>query len=303
MKGKIFSLICLIALFMSIQASALTTEEAVLIERLKYDPDGDGKVGLEVAVNALQIVAGIKQADYTNSLGMSFKQIPAGTFMMGSPTDELGRISNETLHQVTLSKSFYIQTTEVTQAQWETVMGSNPSYFAACGSNCPVEKVSWDDIQLFIVEMNNRGEGTYRLPTEAEWEYAARAGSTTALANGNITETACEADANLDAMGWYCGNSDSTKHPVAQKKPNAWGLFDMHGNVVEWLEDDWHDNYTDSPTDGSSWVDVPRASFRAARSGSWRDNAMHCRSANRHRLEPSRRDTDVGFRLVFFPDQ
>jgi len=123
-----------------------------------------------------------------------------------------------------------MQTTEVTQGQWRAVMGSNPAYFQNCGDDCPVEQVSWDDIQTFIAVLNTRGEGIYRLPTEAEWEYAARAGSTAALANGGTTVTDCSYDQNLDAMGWYCGNAASKTHPVAQKQPNAWGLYDMHGN-------------------------------------------------------------------------
>ncbi len=166
---------------------------------------------------------------------MDFVLIKAGTFMMGSPEDEEGRYYKEIQHQVILTQDYYMQTTELTQGQWEAVMGSNPSNFYNCGSNCPVEKVSWNDIQAFIEKLNQRGEGIYRLPTEAEWEYAARAGSTTAFANGGITERGCSYDANLDAMGWYYGNADGT-HPVAQKLPNAWGLYDMHGNVWEWCQ-------------------------------------------------------------------
>lgn len=117
---------------------------------------------------------------FKNSLGQEFKLLPAGTFTMGSPSDELGRGSNETQHEVTLTKSFYMMTTEVTQAQWEAVMGSNPSSFSGCPT-CPVEQVSWNDVQSYITQMNVRGEGIYSLPTEAQWEYAARAGSTTAF--------------------------------------------------------------------------------------------------------------------------
>ena len=137
---------------------------------------------------------------------------------------------------MTISQAYHLQTTEVTQAQWEAVMGSNLSWFSGC-SNCPVEQVSWNDVQGFIATMNQRGEGTYRLPTEAEWEYACRAGSNTAFANGPITETGCGNDPNLDALGWYCGNSDDNTNQEAQKTPNAWGLFDMHGNVWEYCQD------------------------------------------------------------------
>jgi formylglycine-generating enzyme required for sulfatase activity len=158
------------------------------------DVNNDGKVGLEDIICGLQIVAGIRpqQSSITVSLGasMTFVLIPAGTFMMGSPTTELGRSREETQHQVTLTKSFYMQTTEVTQGQWKAVMGSNTSFFSSCGDDCPVEIVSWDDATSFIQKLNQM-EGTtqYRLPTEAEWEYAAKAGSTTAFHNGEITHT------------------------------------------------------------------------------------------------------------------
>jgi len=238
---------------------------------------------------------------YTNSLGMTFNLIPAGTFMMGSPEDELGRSDyfDETLHQVTLTQSYYMQTTEVTQGQWKAVMGSNPSYFSECGDNCPIETVSWDDAQEFITKMNQRGEGTYRLPTEAEWEYAARAGSTTAFANGGITDIGC-GDPNLDAIGWYCGNANRTTHPVMQKQANAYGLSDMSGNVWEWCQD-CHGNYpTGSVTDptGSS-----SGSARVIRGGSWFSHAGRCRSADRSGSWPGYRDHDLGFRLASSPSQ
>ena len=253
---------------------------------------------------------------YTNSLGMTFNLIPAGTFTMGSPSSELGRGDDETQHQVTLTQSYYMQTTEVTQGQWRSVMGSNPSYFSSCGDDCPVETVSWDDIQTFITAMNQRGEGTYRLPTEAEWEYAARAGSTTALANGNISVTDCSYDPNLDAMGWYCGNSDVTyagcyncsswggptcagPHPVGGKQPNDWGLYDMHGNVYEWCQD-WYGSY---PTGAVTNPSGPSSgSARVLRGGSWGNGARICRSANRY-YYPGHRDYGIGFRLVVLPGQ
>jgi len=239
----------------------------------------------------------IGSGTYTNSLGQTFKLIPAGTFTMGSPPNEPGRINNETQHQVTLTKSFYMQTTEVTQSQWQAVMGSNPSYFSGC-STCPVEKVSWDDVQSYINKMNLRGEGTYSLPTEAQWEYAARAGSTTAFANGGITEAGCGHDPNLDAMGWYCGNSGKKAHPVAQKTPNAWGLYDMSGNVYEWCQD-WYGNYPSSsvtdPTGPSS------GSVRVLRGGSWDIDARYCRSADRDADTPGYRGNNLGFRLARTP--
>jgi formylglycine-generating enzyme required for sulfatase activity len=234
---------------------------------------------------------------YTNSLGMTFILLPAGTFTMGSPLDELGRDTNETQHQVTLTQPFYMMTTEVTQGQWAAVMGSNPSYFSGCPT-CPVETVSWDDVQTYISYMNARGEGTYDLPTEAQWEYAARAGSTTAFYNGGITETGSGYDPNLDAIGWYTYNSGSKTHPVAQKTPNAWGLYDMSGNVWEWCQG-WHDSYgsgaATDPTGSTS------ASYRIFRGGGWYYNANYCRSANRNDGSPDYGSYSIGFRLAVKP--
>jgi len=215
--------------------------------------------------------------------------------MMGSPSGEPGHESDETQHRVSISNSFYMQTTEVTQGQWKAVMGSNPSKFTDCGDDCPVEQVSWDDIQGFIKKLNQKGEGTYRLPTEAEWEYAARAGSTTAFANGGISETGCGNEPNLSKMGWYCGNAGSKTHEVGQKSPNAWGLYDMHGNVWEWCAD-WKGDYptgaVTDPTGPSS------GSFRVLRGGVWSNFARYCRTAYRGYDSPGGRSSSYGFRLV-----
>ena len=244
---------------------------------------------------------GSRPSTLTNSVGMTFKYIPPGTFTMGSPTNELGRYRDETQHQVTLTQGFYMQTTEITQGQWKTVMGTNPSYFTSCGINCPVEQVSWDDVQTFISKMNQRGDGTYRLPTEAEWEYAARAGSTTAFANGDITELECGYDPNLAAMGWYCYNSGDVDfnfatRPVAQKQHNAWGLYDMHGNVWEWCQD-WYGDY---PTGLAIDPTGPSSSYHSdlvVRGGGWSYEARNCRSAVRGRTWSSP-DYGTGARLV-----
>ncbi|MBF0227256.1 MAG: formylglycine-generating enzyme family protein [Desulfobacterales bacterium] len=236
---------------------------------------------------------------YTNSIGMTFVLIPAGTFIMGSPGTELGRWSNETQHQVTLTKAFYMQTTEVTQGQWKAVMGSNPSYFSSCGDNCPVEQVSWNDCQQFISKLNvMEGVSLYRLPTEAEWEYAARAGSTTALYNGNVTVTDCSYDSNLNIMGWYCGNADNKTHEVAQKQANGWGLYDMHGNVWEWCSDGYG-AYPSTPV--TDPVGPTAGSYLVKRGGSWYDYARYCRSAYRSNNTPSSYDIKIGLRLSRTP--
>ncbi len=261
--------------------------------------------------------------NFTNSFGMTFNLLSAGTFMMGSPTDEPGRMNNETQHEVTLTQDFYMQTTEVTQGQWEAVLteaesreisigglSKTPSNFSSCGSGCPVETISWDDIQIFIIALNQLGEGTYNLPTEAQWEYAARAGSTTAFANGDITVLAGGLDPNLEAMGWYWQNtgalgiSEHGTKPVSQKDANAWGLYDMHGNVwewcLEWYEYDLGSDSVIDPTGPSSGY------YKPLRGGSWKmSNARACRSASRHGGSESAGDGDEsdGFRLIMLLSQ
>ena len=204
--------------------------------------------------------------------------IRPGKFLMGS---ENGVSDEKPVHEVTISRSFYLGKYEVTQAQWEAVMGSNPSHFK--GATLPVECVSWEDCQKFIEKINSTGVGTFRLPTEAEWEYACRAGTTGDYAG------------NLDEMAWYTSNGDSKTHPVGTKKANPWGLYDMHGNVWEWCQD-WYDSYRqDRQTDPKG---AAGGSGRVLRGGSWSNNARGCRSASRDWHSPSSRGYDLGFRLV-----
>ena len=163
-----------------------------------------------------------------DSFPIEFVRIPAGSFMMGSPEDEEGRHPSEWQHEVRISQECWPGKYEVTQREWEAVMGTNPSGLRECGARCPVEWVSWDDVQEFIRRLNERESGSgyvYRLPTEAEREYAARAG-TTGVRYGE-----------LDSIAWYSGNSGRTTHPVGQKRASAWGLHDMLGNVWEWVAD------------------------------------------------------------------
>lgn len=246
---------------------------------------------------------------FKNSLGQTFKLIPAGTFKMGSPSDELGRYDDETQHHVTLTKPFYMQTTEVTQAQWETVMGSNPSSNQGC-STCPVETVSWDDVQSYITKMNHRGEGTYRLPTEAQWEYAARAGSTTPFYNGGIASypdmEVCNFDANLNAIAWYCYNAgEHGPSPVAGKTPNHWGLFDMSGNVGEWCQD-FYGRYYYTSNPATDPTGPSYGTQRVMRGGPcmWNLAARDYRSAARwfDSTDPRiGRSVEIGFRLLRLP--
>ncbi len=252
----------------------------------------------------------------TNALGMRFIAVPAGRFTMGSPVSEPGRERVETLHTVVISKGFYIQETEVTQGQWKRLVGFNPSAFPECGDNCPVDTVSWDQCMEFIRVLNQYERTTkYRLPTEAEWEYACRAGTTTAFTSGPLTQTACKpVDPALDSVGWYCANSgyknppdDLRPHPVKTKKPNRWGIYDMHGNVQEWCLDacKWRDilrgrvgattdTYRDNIVDPLS----TRGDRRIFRGGGWHQTPRYCRSAHRGYYKPVAKRNSLGFRIV-----
>lgn len=235
-------------------------------------------------------------ADFTNSIGMKFKDIPAGSFTMGTPTpncskdnpftekneyDEcLGSIhKSETLAHHVSVKSFYMQESEVTQGQWYEIMGDNPAKFKTGNPDMPVEQVSWDDAQRFIKKLNAKeGEDKYRLPTEEEWEYVARAETTTK---------------------WYCGESESClssiavydthePKPVKSKKPNAFGLYDISGNVWEWTDSCWTKDYNSSK----------ECKFKVLRGGSWSYSSSYTRSANRHFNVSDFRYNDRGFRLL-----
>jgi len=219
-----------------------------------------------------------------NSIGVEFVLIPAGTFIMGS---EDGESDERPTHQVTISRPFYLGKYEVTQGQWQAVMGNNPSLFQG-DAKLPVERIWWSEVQDFIGKLNAReGGNRYRLPTEAEWEYAARAGSTSTYSFGNEV-------ARLEEYAWYRDNSGGKTHPVGQLKPNAWGLYDMHGNVMEWVQD-WYGRYTAEPVTNPQGP--ASGSHRMRRGGAWNSLAAVCRSANRYSV-PGFRDDFLGFRLV-----
>jgi formylglycine-generating enzyme required for sulfatase activity len=227
----------------------------------------------------------------TNSIGMEFVLIPAGEFEMGSPSDEEGRLdTEEPVHHVNIEKAFYMCKYEVTQKQWREIMADNPSHFK--GDDLPVEMVSWDDVQEFIKKLNEK-EGTdkYRLPSEAEWEYACRAGTSTRYSLGDD-------ESKLGDYAWYYANSGDNTHPVGQKKSNSWGLYDMHGNVWEWVQDSGHEDYNGAPTDGSAWESEYYGALRVFRGGCWYDFAGDCRSAIRLHLVPRLRGYHLGFRIL-----
>jgi len=230
-----------------------------------------------------------------NSVGMKLKQIPAGTFTMGSKEN-----SNEKpVHEVEISKAFYIGIYEVAQAEYKAVMGNNPSNFN--GTNAPVENVNWIDANNFCrkLEEKERAAGKlpkgyeYRLPTEAEWEYARRAGSKGKYCFGDDVM-------QLPKYGWFTNNSDSKTHPVGLKKPNAWGLYDMHGNVWEWCKD-WYGDYAAGKAKDP--LNSSLGSGRVGRGGSWDDWASRCRSAYRNGNSPGYRNIAIGFRVVLAPSQ
>ncbi len=210
--------------------------------------------------------------------------VKGGTFLMGSE-----KVFEEPVHQVNLP-DFYIGKYPVTQALWKAVMGEdqNPSEFK--GDNRPVEMVSWQETQDFLKKLNQRTGRSYRLLTEAEWEYAARGGENRQgfeYAGGN----------KLKDVGWYDENSYGETKPVGLKYPNELGLFDMSGNVFEWVEDQWHNDYEKAPDDGTAWVDRSEGSNRVIRGGGWSLGALGCRVSVRLNNDPSDRDSDVGFRL------
>ena len=228
-------------------------------------------------------------------LGLELIWIKPGTFVMGSPPHEADRNKAEGPQtEVTLTRGFWLGKTPVTQGQYEAVAGSNPSHFKAVGKDAPVEEVSWVDAMDYCHKLTGQErtagllpEGyAYTLPTEAQWEYVRRAGKTEAYAG------------NPDTMAWHKGNSDGTTHPVATKEANAWGLFDLSGNVLQWCFD-WFGDYPGGAVTDPTGPDYGH--FRMARGGSWRMGPELCRSAARAGGSAGRRDYTIGFRLALSP--
>lgn len=197
--------------------------------------------------------------------------------------------TEQPVHSVHIT-SFAIGKYPVTQRQWTLVMGHNPSHFPGRDDQCPVDSVNWHDAQAFIHRLNQLTGHAHRLPSEAEWEYACRAGSTGQWCFG-------DGESQLPDHAWYDGNSGNRTHPVGEKKPNAFGLYDMHGNVQEWCEDHWHDDYQGAPTDGSAWVTARKRS-RVLRGGDAGYSATSVRSASRARIAPDFRHWSIGFRVA-----
>lgn len=252
---------------------------------------------------------------FENSIGIKFSLIPAGEFYMGSPKNERGREKDEKLHKVYITKPFYIATTETTQQQWYNLMKDNPSSDTNKCPNCPVESVSWNDAVKFIEKLNkHEGTNTYRLPTEAEWEYACRAGTKTAFYTGDISSPDCSPDKALDRAGWYCGNTGNqhpyfnlSHKPAGLKKPNSFGLYDMHGNVMEWCLDStqWKNLFTrytlaslETYIDGIKDPLGKKGDKKIFRGGSFVHSAEMARAANRFFFGPKVKRNYIGFRIV-----
>ena len=219
------------------------------------------------------------------SASIQLVKVPAGCFSMGS---HLGGDDQDEkpVHEVCLD-SFYIGKFEITQAQWQTVMGSNPSYFKKCGNKCPVENISWADATRFIKKLTAMSGRNYRLPTEAEWEYAARSGGKNQRFSG--------ADDKAVTIGWYEINSNGTTHPVGEKLPNNLGIYDMSGNVAEWVQD-WKGDYSAAKATNPSGENYGQ--FKVIRGGSWLDDPKSLRTTFRSDLTPKARTNLIGMRVV-----
>jgi len=229
-------------------------------------------------------------AENLNGVKLEMLRVPGGPFLMGSPDSEEGRNEDEGPQHRVAVPDFYIGKYEVNQAQWKAVMGANNNPSSFNGDDRPVERVTWNDAKTFCEKLRSMTNKAYRLPSEAEWEYACRGRTTGAYAG------------NLDAMAWYSDNSDSKTHPVGQKLANAFGLYDMHGNVWEWCEDFYHYSYGgkhgNPPTDGSAWLDGGDSSYRVIRGGAWGNESGIIRSASRKGEAPNERYYKYGIRVA-----
>jgi formylglycine-generating enzyme required for sulfatase activity len=236
----------------------------------------------------------------SNSIGMIFVQIPIGEFTMGTPfSEDPSALSEERpQHRVRITQPFYLAVYEVTQTQYQRVMGTTPNHRLECGGDAAIENLSWEDARSFCQKLGELpAEGlagrTYRLPSEAEWEYACRAGGMTRYSFGDSAEV-------LGDYAWYKGNSEQERHAVGQRKPNAWGLYDMHGNVWEWCDDvhaDYHEYAVDANQCPSSYS-RSSSNGHVLRGGCWLSDAFECRAGKRRFGSADLRVHDFGFRVV-----
>ena len=237
--------------------------------------------------------------DLGNGVVLEMVRIPGGSFLMGSPRQEKERYEAESPQRRVEIAPFFMGKYPVTQSQYKAMMSKNPSHFQKNGAHCPVEQVSWKGASTFCQKLSQKTKHTYRLPSEAEWEYACRAGTTTPYHFG---ETITSDLANYKGNYTYRAASKSKYRkettPVGKFSPNAFGLFDMHGNVWEWCADYWHYNYQGAPTNGNAWIAGGDSSFRLLRGGSWYNIPRYCRSADRLMGAPGNCVRNFGFRVV-----
>ena len=269
-------------------------------------PSSDRQGNTRISVKYHQGSAQYFTEQLSNRVGMQMMLILGGEFTMGAPETELDSQDSERPEHRVKVPTFFMGKYLVTQEQWQAIMGNNPSRFK--GEKRPVEKVSWNDARDFCNRLSERTSRTYRLPSEAEWEYACRAGTTTPFHFGETISTDL---ANYRGTDWkindktYPGNYGRGELGIYREQTtevgnfpsNNYGLCDMHGNVWEWCEDDWHKNYKDAPSDGSAWVDE-KSSNKVLRGGSWGDDPNYCRSASRYDLYPEDDYDIIGFRVV-----
>ncbi len=258
----------------------------------------------------------VEESQHSPFKTSDFVNVSSGCFTMGSPFGEEARQNDELDHKVCISNDFKMGKYEVTQAQWRTIMGRNPAYFKGCGTDCPVERVSWNDVQTFIFRLNIISNAHYRLPTEAEWEYAARSGTSTSTYVGDLELDGSNSAPGLDKIAWYSGNTkvkykggkycedwDEKQYAsvrcgtqkVGKKRPNSWGLYDMIGNVWE-LTNDWYGNFSSKSShdpQGSK-----RGSLKVAKGGNWSDSLQQNRAAARYGFSVKEKSNNLGFRLV-----
>ncbi len=234
---------------------------------------------------------GTQAQRFSNSIGIEFVLVAAGSFQMGTHENEDGTNKEKPRHRVSISKPFYISKYEITQKQWQQVMGHNPSIHV--GPTRPVDKVSWNDAQMFLQRLNAQEKTTsYKLPTEAQWEYAARAGSQTSYCYGDDQQ-----GNKLIQYGWFADNSNKQSQPVGGLKPNNWGIHDMHGNVQEWVQDRYDRKYY-SKSPATDPQGPEKGGKRVTRGGSWINPAYHCRSAARAYYSHDYIDNDIGLRII-----
>lgn len=261
------------------------------------DINNDGIINAADVVLLVKTIENIKVIALAQGVSMEFIRIPKGSFQMGSSDAGWSAATEIPVHSVQINYDFYLGRFEVTRLQWNVLMNTKPPDPAT--DNNPVENVSWDDCQTYIGKLNDLKQGTFRLPSEAEWEYACRAGSAARFPFGDSDCPAHICDTcKLDSYAWWCGNNISTGIKRAgSKSPNAFGIYDMMGNAMEWCRDAWHDDYTDAPADGSAWEEQ-EAFERVARGGYWDSDAADCRPSKRYHLMPDSQDEVTGVRIV-----